>query len=246
MKLWYKEFFDKLYLKSYKDIVNKERTLKEVNFIGKVLELQKGSCILDLCCGHGRHSVELAKRGYSVTAQDLNEDFLELANRKAKKERVQIKFISGDMRDIPFREEFDAIINIFTSFGYLENDGEDFKVIQQVTKALKSSGKFLLDLRNRDWIIANFRQKNWREVDGLIVLEERSFDAQFGTVKTRVIYIEKEKIKKTTEHSARLYTFSEINEMLRKAGLIIKNVYGGFDLEEYTVYSQRMITISSK
>jgi len=246
MRPWYKDFFDEFYLRSYKNIVNKKRTLKEVNFVEKTLKLQKGARILDLCCGNGRHAIELAKRGYVVTAQDLNKDFLKLAAREAKKENVQIRFVCKDMRDIPFQNEFGAIFNIFTSFGYLESSEEDFKVIQQVAKALKTGGKFLLDIRNRDWILANFQYKDWRIVDGLIVLEERYFDSFSGKVITQVIYIEKGKIKKTTEHSARLYNLPEINEMLKKVGLEIQKVYGGLDFEEYTAKSQRMIILSLK
>lgn len=245
-KKWYKDFFDKYYLRSYKDIIDERRTLKEVNFIEKALDLPKKSHILDLCCGHGRHSIELAKRGYLITAQDLNEKFLRLASKEAKKEDVRIRFVCKDMRNIPFFKEFDAVFNIFTSFGYLESDQDDFKTIQQVAKSLKTGGKFLLDIRNPDWILANFQSKNWRVVDDLIVLEERSLNLFPKKVITKVIYIEKEKTKQATEHSARLYDFLEIRSMLKKNGLAVQKVYGGLDFERYNRKSQRMIIISRK
>lgn len=245
MKGWYQKFFDDFYLQSYKNITNKERTLKEVNFIEKSMELKKGARVLDLCCGPGRHSIELAKRGYIVTAQDLNKKFLRLANKEAKKEKVQIRFVCSDMRKIPFKNEFDAVFNIFTSFGYLESDEEDFKVIQQVAKALKKDGKFLLDIRNREWVLSNFQYKDWRIVEDLIVLEERCFDDLSGKVIVDVTYI-KEGKKKKTRHSARLYTLSEINTMLKKAGLKIQKIYGGLDFEKYNFKSERMIVLASK
>ncbi|MBU2544999.1 class I SAM-dependent methyltransferase [Patescibacteria group bacterium] len=246
VKKWYNDFFDDYYLRSYKDIVSEERTLQEVGFIEKSLKLSQKSRILDLCCGHGRHLIELAKRGYIMTGQDLARNFLKIATETAKKNDVKVKFICGDMRHIPFHGEFDAIFNIFTSFGYLENDEEDFKVIKQVANSLKIGGKFLLDIRNRDWILANFQYKDWRIIDDLVILEERHLDSSFKKVITKVTYIEKGKIGKITEHSARLYALSNIQSMFKKAGLSIQKVYGGLDFKRHTIKSQRTIIIASK
>lgn len=246
MKDWYKKFFDKFYLLSYREIIDKKRTLQEINFIEKVLELNKDDKILDLCCGHGRHSIELAKRGYNVTAQDLNRYFLKLAKKQAEKEGVRIRFVCKDMRIIPFRNEFDAIFNIFTSFGYLESDEEDFKVIKQVSKALKRGGKFLLDIRNPYWLINNFQYQNWRIVNDLVVLEERQLDFFSGRVISQVFYFKKGKKRKKTGHYTRIYTLAEINNMLKMTGLTIKKVYGDFDFNDYSLNSPRMIILSIK
>lgn len=246
LKSWYQDFFDDYYLRSFRNIISDERTLQETNFIEKSLKLTQKSRILDLCCGHGRHSIELAKKGYIMTGQDLAQNFIKIATKTAKKNGVNIKFICEDMRRIPFYEEFDAIFNIFTSFGYLENDKEDAKVIKQVANSLKTGGKFLLDIRNRDWILANFQYNDWRIMDDLIVLEERHLDPSFKKVITKVIYIEKGKIGKITEHSARLYNLSDIQSMFRKAGLSIQKIYGGLDFERHTIKSQRTIIIASK
>ncbi|HJT54986.1 MAG TPA: class I SAM-dependent methyltransferase, partial [Ktedonobacteraceae bacterium] len=133
---WYKSFFGKDYLRIY-DFLTPERTELEVKCIIHLLKLPPGSTILDLCCGHGRHSIELAKRGYRVTGQDLSEVFLQHAQSDAEKQGVQVRWMQSDMRNIPFENEFDAVINIFTAFGYLENEDEDQLVLQQIQKALK-------------------------------------------------------------------------------------------------------------
>jgi 2-polyprenyl-3-methyl-5-hydroxy-6-metoxy-1,4-benzoquinol methylase len=122
---WYSEeygFFGKNYMKEYGKELPPERTKSEIDFAEKVLKLKKKAKILDLGCGHGRHSVELALRGYKVTGQDLNKYFLKLAEDSSKESGVDVRWIRSDMRKIPFKHEFDAVVNLFTAFGYLEND----------------------------------------------------------------------------------------------------------------------------
>jgi len=128
--LWYKEFFQKYYYDTYQDFLTPTRTKKEVASIVKILNLPKGSKILDLCGGYGRHAIPLAKKGYKVTLLDLNKKILDIARKEAKKQKVEIKTVHSDMRRIPFQNEFDAVINMFTSFGYLEYDQENLKVLK--------------------------------------------------------------------------------------------------------------------
>ena len=142
---WYETFFDEHYLKEYAKGLTLERTQKEANFIKSTLNLPQvapnatgGARILDLCCGHGRHTVELAAAGYSMVGQDLSATFLDLAKGAAAARNLQIQFIHTDMREIPFEGEFNAIINMFTAFGYFDDDTEDQKVLNAVARALKS------------------------------------------------------------------------------------------------------------
>jgi len=125
---WYTEeggFFSSDYFEEYVDDLTPERTKTEVDFLEKELKLKKGMNILDLACGHGRHAIELAKRGYLMTGQDINASFLKNAKQSAKKAGVEVNWIKSDIRQIPFEDEFDVVLNLFTSFGYLENDEED-------------------------------------------------------------------------------------------------------------------------
>src|SRR6266851_1363194 len=170
---WYKTFFGEDYLRIY-SFLTPERTEREVDGIVRLLDLPPGSAILDLCCGHGRHALALAKRGYRVTGQDLSEVFLQRAQAEAEAQGVQVRWLQSDMRKIPFESEFDAVINIFTAFGYLENEDEDQEVLQQVYKALKPHGLFLLETMHREFLLRNFAASEVsRHADGLIVLEER-------------------------------------------------------------------------
>src|SRR5436309_6714365 len=119
---WYQTFFGEDYLRIYGPFLSPERTEQEVEGIVKLLTLPPGSRILDLCCGHGRHAIPLAQRGYQVTGQDLSDYFLQRAREAAAVQGVQVQWVHHDMRGIPFENEFDAVINIFTAFGYLESE----------------------------------------------------------------------------------------------------------------------------
>lgn len=247
---WYKKekgLFGPKYLRDYKDVITPERTRKEVKFIEKALNLKKGQKILDLCCGHGRHSIELALRGYQVVGQDVNKFFLQKAKEAAKAKGVAVKFIESDMRIIPFEKEFDAVINIFTSFGFLESDKEDQKVLNQVFKALKRGGKFLLDTNNREKTIRDYREKGWQEnEDGSYVLMKRNFDFTTGSNIEQRIRIEPDGSKEVFQVIVRMYTLPELIKMLSIAKLDFLKAYGDFDGSDYTADSRRFILIAKK
>ena len=157
-------FFGPQYLAEYGSGLTQERTRKEVDFLEEHVFspcLTGGwDCknILDVPCGHGRHSVELARRRYGmngplchmVWGQDLNGFFL-MEARAAAKKLPNVKLALGDMRRLRFPTAyFDVVLNLFTAFGYLESDDEDQKALDAVAKTLKRGGKFVLDVINRD------------------------------------------------------------------------------------------------
>lgn len=247
MAQWYREFFDDLYLQVYQPFEKPERVRSEVDFIVRTLGLPKGAKILDLCCGQGRHSLELARRGYEVVGVDLSEALLYVAKKRAEQEGLKVVFLHCDMREIDFNNEFDAVINMFSSFGYLENEAEDEKVLAKVAQALKEGGKFLLDVMNRDWLVRNFQPMGWRADDeGWFVLEERTFDHLSGRVETRWIFIARDGVRYERLSSIRLYTVSELRTMLERAGLQVTNLFGDYDSSPYTWDSQRLIVVATR
>ena len=243
---WYQEFFGQRYLDSYSPILTPERTLRQVDFIERVLGLPPDSQILDLCCGHGRHLVELASRGYQMTGLDLDPLFLEMAHHAAQGRDLQVRLEHRDMRDIPYTDEFDAIINIFTSFGYLESDEEDRKVLNGVAKALKPGGLFLMELVCRDYLVRIFRSQDWYETPaGVRVLEERTFDPLAGRNNVRQIAIYSDGRQSEAHHSLRVYTLTELAKMLENAGLKIEATYGDTPEDPYT-FDSRLAILARK
>src|SRR3984893_11902735 len=147
---WYVDFFRSDYLNVYGHTFTEERAQKEAGFVATALELKPGASVLDLCCGQGRHAVQLAKRGLRVTGLDLNSEYLELAQKAAEANNAKLETVTADMREIPFENNFDAIVNMYSSFGYLESEAEDLKVLESAAKALKAGGRLLLVMLDRE------------------------------------------------------------------------------------------------
>ena len=243
---WYQAFFGEDYLQIYLPFLSAERTTREVTGIINLLNLPKGSAILDLCCGHGRHAIPLAQHGYQVTGQDLSEPFLQQAESEAEALGVKAHWLQGDMRTIPFENEFDAVINIFTSFGYLETEEEDRAVLQQVQKALKPGGRFLLETIYQPRVIRAFTPHGIIRYDnGLIVLEERRIDLSTSRNEVRItlLYPNGQRI----EHfqSIRIYTLAELIRMLTSIGMEIQAYYGDLENNALTLDS-RLVILSRK
>ncbi|MBI2514713.1 methyltransferase domain-containing protein [Candidatus Wolfebacteria bacterium] len=246
---WYKDFFEGWYLSLYLPQRRFKPTYikKETVFIKRVLNLPKGAKILDLCCGHGRHLLPLAKMGYQMTGFDLSKKALNVLTKRIKKEKVKIRIIRGDMRKIPFKNEFDAVINMFTAFGYLETDYEDFKVLKAVVRALKPGRKFLIDIINRDRLLANFQPKSREKIGKLTLLQERVYNAKThrNTVKFQILD-EKGRWHKA-KHVVRIYSLKEMRENLNKAGLKIIKVYGDtIGNQKFSKKSRRLVILAQK
>ena len=173
--------------------------------------------------------------------------FLDRARADAQARRAQVKWIHGDMREIPFVDEFDAIINIFTAFGYLESDAEDQRVLHQVHKALRPGGRFLIELLPRDALLRWFQPFGVsRHENGLMVVEERRFDQRTGRNAVRVTLMYPDGRRTELGHEARVYTLTELAGMLSRSALEIEATYGALDGSPLTVDSRRLVIIAQK
>lgn len=239
---WYETFFGEDYLRLYAPVLSPERTAQEVGGIIRLLGLPAGSKILDLCCGHGRHAIALAEQGYDVTGLDLSEVFLQRAAYEALERDVAARWVHGDMRDIPFENEFDAVINIFTAFGYFEDEVENQRVLEQVRKALKPSGRFLLETMARDALVRDYQPFGvQRHDDGLIVIEERRFDQLAGRNHVRITLFHSDGRRVEHSHAVRIYALTELAQMCAAAGLTPEAHYGGLDGSRLTLSSRRLV-----
>ena len=245
---WYVDFFRSDYLNVYGHMFTQERAEKESAFVARALDLQPNASVLDLCCGQGRHSVQLAKRRFRVTGLDLNAEYLELARKAAESGKVAIETVTADMREIPFANKFDAIVNMYSSFGYLESEAEDLKVLESTAKALKAGGRLLLDMLNREWAIDNYIQNDWHTgADGTLYVERRDLDLATSRMHVHFIVVDPEGGRRESiGHIIRLYTLTEMTRLLERVGLRVTSVFGGFEGEEYGIGTRRMIIVAAK
>ena len=243
---WYRTLFDGFYYdvwfrRGASDRGDPACLAAEVDFIVDTFDLEPGASVLDLCCGHGRHTVELARRGYRLTGLDLSPRHLALARQAAEDVGVTAEWIEADMRDVP-HGPFDAVVNMFSAFGYLESDAEDQKVIDGIAGALRPGGRFLSDVRNREQAIRTFRPYDWQPLaDGSAYLMENEIDLPASRWRVRNTLIEPDGRRTSADFSVRQYTLTELTRMLAAAGLAVTGTWGGFDGSPYTIETARMI-----
>ena len=245
---WYEQFFGEDYMRFHVlgGEGHEKRAPAECDFVVSTLELEPGSRVLDLCCGQGRHAVELARRGFQVTGLDLSEYLLGLARQKAEQAGIEVELVRGDMRDLPWRSEFDAVINMFTSFGYLESEEEDERVLRAVHEALRPGGRMLLDLPSWDRMATRHTPRNWYEHEECLVLDDDEWDPVTGHWSRRRCIIAHSGARREHHFTLRIYTHPEVAAMLRRAGLAWEKTYGDLDGAEYGPGSRRMLLVARK
>ncbi len=223
-KNWYEKWFsNKYYIEIYRHRDEKEAR-DIINLFQRNVHLPSEAKVLDVCCGAGRHSIELARRGYAVTGFDLSEYLVSQAKESlsaAEEKGLKVEFLISDMKEFSFDKQFDVAINIFTSFGYFESDEENFKVFSNVEKSLKSGGYFVFDFINADNLKKTLVASSEDEFDGEKVIQKRYIENGFVY---KDIFIGSEKY---TER-LKLYSKVELEKALMDAGLEPVELFGDY------------------
>lgn len=241
---WHKSFFVNSFYNPAGELAV-ARARPEAAFVLKKLKLEKGSSLLDLCCGPGRHAVEFARRGMKVTGLDYSAEYLREAETRAKNKKVPLRLVRGDMRRMPFRGEFDAAVNLFTSFGYFPGFSDDIRTLKGVARALKPGGVFLIDVVNGALVRKNFSPRGWfRLKSGGWHLEENVLtrDGCFNEW-TRIKPGGKAVTKRFFN---RLYDKRRLSDALLKAGLKPLAFWGGFGGEKSSKDRNRLICLARR
>ena len=240
-KEWFSEWFDS----KYYHILYQHRDFSEAEFFIKnltsYLTPADNSRILDLACGKGRHSVFLNKLGFNTVGVDLSPQSIEFAN-KGKNDRL--KFYTHDMRKVETHGPYDYIFNLFTSFGYFEDDNEDLKVLQSVEQGLNDNGVFVLDFLNSKKVIANLVKEEVKILDGISFDITREFESDF-VVKTIQFTAEGKEYKFLERVKA--LGLDRFKELFSQTNLEIQTVFGDYDLSEFdSVNSNRLVIVAKK
>jgi len=240
---WWEGYFDETFISLYRDFLTPERTERETEGLREMVPLPPGGEVLDLACGWGRHSVSLARAGFRVTGLDLSETLLARGRKRAKAAGVQVDFVRGDMREIPWRGRFDAVLSLYSSLGYFLSDEEDLRVLRGAAAALRPDGAFVLETMHRDHIVGDYASRDWWETDdGLTVWVEREFDAVDGVSREWTRW-SKGAERGEKYHELRIRSATEWDVLLRRAGLIPVDWYGDWELAPFIHGSEDLIVI---
>ena len=207
--------------------------------------LQSAPKVLDLCCGLGRISSELARMGFSVTGVDITESFLNAAKEDAKYENLNIEYIKSDAREFVRPGYFDTIVNLYISFGYFEDQDDDLKVLRNVYESLKKGGAFIIETLGKEIAVRDFIEAEWFERAGATLLTEYEHVDSWTFLKNRWIIIKDNKrLEKTFVQ--RLYSASELRALLQKAGFETITIYGDWDETPYDQHANKLIVVCNK
>lgn len=218
---------------------------EEIERVVALLGLTPGMRVLDMPCGLGRHSLELARRGFVVTGVDRTAAFLEEAKRRAAAEGLSVEFVQADMREFRRPETFDVAINLFTSFGYFDDPAEDRKVLENFFVSLRSGGKLLIDVKGKEVLARDFRPRDWIEQDGALFLEEREILAGWSKIRTRWIVVRNGK-QEEFMLTLRLYSGAELAALLREVGFAKVEIFGSLEGIPYDQEAKRLVALATK
>lgn len=236
--------FDDDYLYFYDDLLSDERSDREVDLIWRLLGLEPGMEVLDLACGHGRIANRLADRGARVTGLDATPMFLERARADARARGVDVEYVEGDMRELPWEGGFDAIVNWFTAFGYFDDDAEDRRVLDAAHRALRPGGSFLIENNNLAELLPRWQDAVVLERDGDVAIDRARFDPITGRSRTDRLILRGGGVRRL-QFSVRMFIAVELRQWLLDAGFESVESFDGAG-EPLGQRGHRMITIARR
>lgn len=244
---WYKKIWTL-------DIQNQswvEDTKRQVDFLVQKLSLQGGEKILDLACGFGRHALELARRGFDVTGVDITPEYIAYAGKQAQMEGLNARFLCSDIRDVRFAGEFDVVLNMADgAVGYLENDAENLKIFEIISRALKPGGKHCMDIMNGDYAETHFPCQLWDAGASCLTLSRFEWDS-----KTKILLYGQvdfcygqilPKPEIAEGNPIRLYTLDEIKGIFAPLGMRVTDSFADFSGKPSSDNDIQLIVCSEK
>ncbi len=230
---WWRNIFNAIYIKTDGDVIDDVNiTRQEIDLFSKILRLTPGDNILDLCCGQGRHCLELSRREFpNLEGLDRSHYLIQKARKQAKKEGLPLKFKEGDARKLPYpNDRFEVVMVLGNSFGYFETIKDDIRVLKEVFRVLKPWGRLLIDVTDGEYLREKFQPRSWEWIDKkLFVCRERSLslDSQKLISREVVTHVEKGVIADQF-YAERLYDRQSIKGFLKTAGFSKIEIHSSF------------------
>lgn len=251
-KNWWKTLFDDLYLQTdARSVCDETLTRREVDFLIQKLDLNRSDFLLDLCGGHGRHALELSRRGFQrVVLLDYSKCLLQYGLHAARRNRLSTAFIQSDARCLGFAAHaFKTVLMMGCSFGYFSDDNENSRILNSVYRTLLPSGQLLLDLPHREYVIQHFTPRIRHQVDGLEIIRTRELRNDTIYAREEVISPAKGALR-VNHYCTRLYDPDTITDLLVTNGFGDIRFEPGFmdrsAKDNYGTMTSRMVVMAVK
>lgn len=224
-----------------------EKAPEQIEQVCSLLDLPDSGTVADIPSGVGRHAVELADRGARVTGVDATAPYLARASERAQERGVSdaIEFVHEDMRTFSRPNEFDAVLNLYTSFGYFEKREDDERTARNFHESLRPGGTLLMSLTSKETLAGKFEKRTWDERDGTYVLEEHHVTDDWSWMENRWIVVTEDDVSEFTV-SHRLYSAFELTALLERVGFDDVSVYGNLAGEPYDENAGHLVVVATK
>ncbi|GCE45765.1 methyltransferase family protein [Thermosporothrix hazakensis] len=218
--------YSSLWFQLFMPLQNEEWTRKDVAFLARQLPLPRYKRVLDLCCGYGRHALLLADYGYTVTGLDRDRDAIAEARRRARKAGKDIQYVQGDMRELEaLSGEFDAVINMWQSFCYFDEE-TNRHILRQIYRKLVPAGRFVIDMYNRTYYEGHHGTKR-QDINGFVV--ETSVYLEGNRLHSVVQYADESGIQGSDHFEFQMFTAEEFSELAASCGFTTRLVCSSSD-----------------
>jgi SAM-dependent methyltransferase len=242
---WWRSFFSGPAVEFWLQAVPEEQTRQEADYIQERLRVAAPARILDVPCGGGRHSLALAARGYRMTGVDLSPEFLATARSAAAGREANIEWHQREMRDLPWREEFDGAFSFGNSFAYDTEEG-NAAFLKAVANVLKPGARFLLDTSYvTEILLPALQERGWYQTGDILTLSERRYEPASGRLHVDYIWIRDGRSEKRSM-SARLYSYRELVGLLQEAGFTDVEGVSSLTGEPFRLGSRRLLMTATR
>ena len=246
MKEWFEN--ESFWRELYPYMFDENRFAQADEQVRKVLKLAgvRRGAVLDLCCGPGRHSVALAKRGFQVTGVDRTRFLLNKARRHAKSARVRVEFVRSDMRDFARPNTYKLALSMWTSFGYFDNKNDDRRALGNIFKSLKPGGVCVIDVFGKERLAKIMHPATaTRNLDGSLLIQMHEIFDDWTRIRNEWILIKGNRAKRFKFHHT-MYSGQELSDQLQQAGFSQVKLYGDFDGQPYGPDAPRLVAVARK
>jgi SAM-dependent methyltransferase len=223
-----------------------ERAEEQADALLYLAGINRGE-VLDLCCGPGRYSMAMARRGFAVTGVDRTSMLLDTARSLAAIQGLDIEWVQSDMRDFIRPGSFDLALSMFTSFGYFESHDDNLKVLRNLHDSLRPGGRLLLETMGKEILASIFRPVTTEELeDGSLLIERHTIEHGWKRISNDWLIIREDALEGRFRFSHWIYSAVEIEEMMIAAGFDFVAVHGDLDGSPYNDQARRLVIVAAR